>query len=91
MRIVGLVLRNVVIMDAKNHVNGCVVIYHVHYIQVIEMEALTTLKGIGTDIIAYCPVCQKWITEVDMCYDCHPYHRDYAYCPECNTGIIRSN
>jgi len=55
------------------------------------MEALVALKGIGLELLAFCPICKKWINEVEIIEDCHPYNRDYAYCTECKTGIVRSD
>lgn len=56
----------------------------------INMEALTTLKGVGADLLAWCPMCKRYISDVEVIQDCHPYNRDYAYCSDCHTGIIRS-
>ena len=55
------------------------------------MEALVTLKGVGLDVLAFCPICKKWINDVEIIEGCHPYNRDCAYCPICKTGILRSS
>lgn len=54
------------------------------------MESLTKLKGIGTEILAWCPGCKTWISDVELIDGCHPGNRTYAYCPACNEAILRS-
>jgi hypothetical protein len=56
------------------------------------MEALTELRFEGSDRVhAHCPTCNKWIDEVEIIENCHPYNRTYAMCPACHTGIVRSD
>lgn len=51
------------------------------------MEALTELRFVGTERVeAWCPICMKWIHEVEIVHDC----RDIIYCPDCKTALIRS-
>jgi len=58
------------------------------------MEILTELrtegKRINGSVEAYCSVCKEWISEVEIIEGCHPGNRTYAHCPDCKTGIIRS-
>jgi len=59
---------------------------------VSEMEKLTTLRFEGSDKVqAYCYGCKKWIEQVEIIENCHPYNRTYAMCPACHTGIVRSD
>jgi len=56
------------------------------------MEKLTEFRFEGSDRVqAWCPVCVKWIEQVDVCLDCYPHDRDYLYCQTCNTAVARSN
>ena len=54
------------------------------------METLTKFKGVGKELLAWCPNCKKWDYDVGMDENCHPYNRDIIYCPYCKTGLIRS-
>jgi len=54
------------------------------------MEILTDMRFEGTPRVqVWCSGCHEWKDEVGMIKDCHPYNRDYAYCEECHTGLLR--
>jgi len=56
------------------------------------MEWLTEKRFEGSDRVqAWCPVCVKWIEQVDVCLDCYPHDRDYLYCQTCNTALAQSD